>query len=423
MNVDEESDTIPIKKNPIKYIFKTKIKLPSTNTFQTIKSININSKNLIRNINYRNYLYKIIINNIKKYNFNQHKHNLKIINNLLFNVRSHYISKLQDNIIFYNINEYLKRYYMKNEIINRFPKFYIYYHNYFKFFLKPILSDFYFCHIIRKSADKQASCFYDKYNDNFINREKNNPVFESIFTKKQKLEIQNINSSKKGKNKYNNITEKDNNKSTIIFSYESFVDSGGEKNHNKNDSSISFESIVNLINKSNISKTQNKDNNKKDYTKNRINLFFNLEDKTLTQKSSTILTSARRKKIEALKEKLIDSNKRNVYGFLYNYYNDNQKIKENINKINNITKSHKKNEYVFGLNMKSLNINKNRNVYLQKNKKLNNNSHQKNFKHSSKIHRQSGITIIPTKKNQKKSYFTSANINTISKDNYKNNFL
>lgn len=422
MNGDEKSSSLNINKNSKKYMYKSKLKLPSTNDFQIIKSKNINTKILNNKVNNKkNVFYKIIINNIKKYNFNQHQYNIRIINNLIIHKYSHYISKLKDMIIFFYLNENLKRYYTKNEIIKGFPKFYIYYKNYFKFFLKPILTDFYFCDIIRKNANKQASFFYDQYHDKFINKDKKNNKFESIFTKKQKLEIQNINCSKREKNKYNNIREKDNNISTIVFSYESFNNSKDKNIQNKDDSSISLESIANLISK--ISKNKNKESNGKDYIKNRINLFLNLEDKTLTQKSSTIFTSSRIKKNETLKEKLNDSNKKNFYGFLFNNYNESQKIKENKNITNNIVKNHKKNEFALSLNMKSLNINKNRNLYLPINSKFNtfnNNINQKIFKESSSANKGSGITIIPTKKNLKKSYFTSTNINTISNDNYKN---
>ena len=147
MNGEEESDIIPINKNQINKIKIAKKNLPSIKQY-FIKNNNPSSIST-KNTNIKYNYYSLVINNIKKYNFNKEKYNLSIINNIIFHKQSHFISVLKDKIIYLYLNEFLKRYYLQKEINKKFGKIYSYYKIYLKFFLKPTLTDLYFCDIIR----------------------------------------------------------------------------------------------------------------------------------------------------------------------------------------------------------------------------------------------------------------------------------
>ena len=421
---EEEYGIIRINKNKKNIITKNKIKLPKTISQITNKNIKINTNsNSIKN-SYKKYnFYKIILNNIKKYNYNEYKYNLRIINNLILHKKNHFISLLQEKINFYYIKEFLKKYYIEKDIIKKFPKFNLYYKNYFKFFLKPTLTDFYFCDIINKNSNKHASVFYDK-NKNKIKKKQNNIKnnFKSIFTKAQKMEIQNIINNSRYKKSINNNNEnknfeKNENKtlSTIIFSYESLNNSKNDNNIKINSSneeiSNSLVSITNLIKQSNLIKNKEKnEKNGKNFFKNKINLFLNLEEKTITQKS-TLLSSTRSKKYETIKENANISNENKFYDFI-NKNNTNKIIKEKTNKNNKISniKNNIENEFDIYLNCK----NNNRNISLQK-KSKSYRIYQKSLKdQNSKAKIRNEKIIIPTKNNFIKRNYTSENNNIYS---------
>ena len=62
------------------------------------------------------------------------------------------------------IDEFLKRYYTKNESRDRIPKFVNYYKNYLKFFCRPIFRDLELNDIIQSYGEKCAEIYY---NDNY----------------------------------------------------------------------------------------------------------------------------------------------------------------------------------------------------------------------------------------------------------------
>ena len=404
MDREGESDIIPINENQINKIKIAKIKLFPTKPY-FIKNNNPSSIST-KNTNIKYNYYSIIINNIKKYNFNKEKYNLRIIDNIIFHKQSHFISVLKDKIIYLYINEFLKRYYLQKEINKKFGKIYSYYKIYLKFFLKPTLTDLYFCDIIRKNANKQVNYFYDKYNNKIINKEKNNnnnknnKDYKSLFTKTQKIEIQNVHNNDNGiniENMNNKEQENNNNSSTIIFSYESLNNSKNNNVVNFEDTSNSLLSIANLINENKIYCI----NNKKKCKKDKINLILNYDDRTITQRSSTALTSTRSKKCETMKEK--EKEKAN------NYSKNNNYIKYIIN-YNKIINDKNKN--------KNLLKNKNKNIFLFRNTKKNINDN----KCFSKEEKHKEILLV-TKKNNLNINGISTNISVKSKNIFNRNIF
>ena len=275
MNKKYKSKNIHIKNS----LNKEKSKFSSTKYFNINKNKSVFSP--INNSNKKYNFNKIIINNIKKYNFNKEKFNISIIDAIITHRCSNYASLLNDKIIINNNIEYLKRYYIYKDIAKKFHKFYLYYKNYFKFFLKPTLNDFSLCDMLRKQSGKQANIFYDKFKNKIKNNEINNKYsFKSIFSKKQKKELNYSKSDSKIDIKNKKFIEKEkNNLSTIIFSYESLNNSKEiDKMEEISLSILSFENLKNQFKNKKIKNKENKENKGKNYINNKANFFLNLDN-------------------------------------------------------------------------------------------------------------------------------------------------
>ena len=103
-------------------------------------SINSNSNSIP---NEKIKLNEIISQNIQKYNSIPEENNINIIDNIINLKENHLVSVFKDNLIYCNDNEFLKGNFNIKECIEVLPKFYEYYKNYLKFFLKPTFNNFY----------------------------------------------------------------------------------------------------------------------------------------------------------------------------------------------------------------------------------------------------------------------------------------
>ena len=95
--------------------------------------------NTINNIKRSNLTTQAIITKIfkkfnKKYNVMPKRFNLTIIDNIIFNEKSHIVSIFKDLLINYDFNDFLKRFYTKKESSIRLPKYFEYYNLYSKIF-------------------------------------------------------------------------------------------------------------------------------------------------------------------------------------------------------------------------------------------------------------------------------------------------
>ena len=438
MNKEENYDITQINKIPINKFNKNIANFQYTVSnclIKQIKASSIQMKLSKKNMEEIYKFNKIILNNIKKYNLNQSQKNLFIINDIINKKQNHFCSMYRDYSIYKCQEEFFRKYYHLNEIVKRFPKFYLYYCNYFKFFLKPMLSDLYMCDVIRKNGDNQAKYFYDKYNHFKDKTKKKNDKydFKSIFTIITKNEIDNnvdiVNSDNISKIENNNNTnnntknhnikfnEKNYNQSTLILSYDS-LDNNNSKNMNMDqieEPSISLLSIANLINQNKKLNDKDEDNGKieEDFIKNKINLFLNLNDK-ITQKSTTILTSARSKIFDSLKEKTNLKKRKNVFKHKSN--NDEANNLNNNNSNNNIKilKNESK-EIKLGLNLNSKNPNMKNNVYLSVPQKPKINKIYKNNKNDSlekrNINKENKMIIINSRNDNRRNNFNYINTN------------
>ena len=95
------------------------------NKDKTIKKNNLSTQDIIK---------KIFKKFNKKYNTMPKKYNLIIIDNIIFNDKSHIVSVFKDLLINHDFNDFLKRFYTREESDIRLPKYFEYYNLYSKIF-------------------------------------------------------------------------------------------------------------------------------------------------------------------------------------------------------------------------------------------------------------------------------------------------
>ena len=138
---------------------------------------NPSSKSLIKKI------YKLFH---KKYSKMPNNYNINIIDNIIYNEKSHIVAEFKDRLIIDDTGEFLKRYYKKIESDIRLPKFYEYYDLYSKIF--PNYTTFYegkylYQNIQRKQRmiDLQEKLEMEEKNREENDSSKNNENKEKVF--------------------------------------------------------------------------------------------------------------------------------------------------------------------------------------------------------------------------------------------------
>jgi len=182
----------------------------------------IESNNRIKDENNIVRLEKTIRNELKKkYNClnpnNICSFNIFMIENLIFNKRTHLVELFKDYLLLDYIDEFLTKFYKINESSEKIYYLYLYYRQYLFFFCKPTFTNFIFNYIIFRNEEKKANLYYNHVNK--IKEYNNNDKNDCINIKQSKLNI----------NNGNNIT---NNKNEEII----FNDAMRKKIENKNNS-------------------------------------------------------------------------------------------------------------------------------------------------------------------------------------------
>ena len=101
---------------------------------------------LNRNFILRKLIKKTKMKLISKYNMNECNYNKIIINNIIHNKKCRSFSQYNDNLTFNNENEFLNKYYSKEELYIRLHKILNFYENYSNIF--PILFIFSYTKIL-----------------------------------------------------------------------------------------------------------------------------------------------------------------------------------------------------------------------------------------------------------------------------------
>ena len=194
----------------------------------------------------------------KKYSKMPNNYNMNIIENIIYNEKSHIVATFKDRLIIDDTGEFLKRYYKKKESQIRLPKFYEYYDLYSKIF--PNYTTFYegkylYQNIQRKQRmiDLQEQMEMEEEN----NREKIN---SSKFDKEKVFNTDAIDSILNGTN---------NEGMEIIFNV--------NKNNIKQDEEIfnkEINNIIDVINDYESKNISNYNNKNKKITNNKHNNFL-----------------------------------------------------------------------------------------------------------------------------------------------------
>jgi len=341
---------------------------------------NINKDNIVQNKN------NIILKNINKYNSKTNQLNLIIINNLISGKISRFKSLIKDNNIINNKTEYLKRYYKNKEINELFPKFYQYYKNYFKFFLKPTLSDFYYNDLLKTNGNTLAQIYYEKYKSKqIVKRNKIQKI--PLFSKKILL---------------SKLLENNNNQLSFNLSNDNLVNS---QNKIFSESSISLLSIINIINNNT---SRNKLDKENDYIKKKINLFLDLKkdnkSNNKSQKSTAILTPTNNHYNKIIKDFNIAKPKiKNEGKIINNYFPKNNDNIICLSERCTIEKNNTKNNHIFIRD--KIQSQKNNKIYRNSNiiKDLKNKLKEINSKNANNVNNKENI----------KSYIFKNNINKL----------
>lgn len=119
-----------------------------------------------------------------KYGDIEEDYNILLIDQLVFNRKTHYNHLFKENFILNNWNEYMRRIYTKKDHDERIVKLADYYKNYYLFFCRPILSGINFLNFLNKYYNPKAKIFYRNYTTrkNSENTNINNKETESIVT-------------------------------------------------------------------------------------------------------------------------------------------------------------------------------------------------------------------------------------------------
>ena len=94
----------------------------------------------MKNLNEFSFKYIISLENrarfklIKRYNKPLSYHDVKIINDILYNEKTHYVEQFKEYLIYEDYNEFLKRFYKSHEINIKLPKILVFYEKYSKIY-------------------------------------------------------------------------------------------------------------------------------------------------------------------------------------------------------------------------------------------------------------------------------------------------
>ena len=181
------------KNNNYSYSYSSK-KISLSSSKENLPNINLNSNQFnIYNKNLPFFSKKILE---AKHNITPELYHKIILNNLVLKKRSHCLAYLNEIAINTNIiKEQLKRFYTYEESKTRVPKYVSYYHNYLKFFCKPVFDDYFMNKKMVKHMEKVAQIFYNENyaddNEN-LSKDKKMKCNFKIFSKTINNEIDNF---------------------------------------------------------------------------------------------------------------------------------------------------------------------------------------------------------------------------------------
>ena len=364
-------------------------------------------------------------------------HDVKMINDIIYNEKTHYVELFKENLIYEDINEFLKRFYNINEISIKLPKILLFYEKYSKIYANYTVipeSKYMYKNIKRKqkmidqmqNSDNEEEEDEDEEGENLPNKIFNTNVMESINSFTMSIYANTSNS------KNTNSEVSVNHLINRIDNYERNAQKIKVRNQNKRKNNINYSNKNKLINTSKINNNSNLKNkiiqigdsmNRRVisaiFTKSKINEKSNINNKNLSNKNlqnqkknskmilkenfskpdNKMIMSTMSTISPKLKGKIFSSpssgpssNKNILNKKKYNsptISNNNSRRESNIKKIfSNPIKNNPKTQREY---YTSKLFSKNKNEILKVNGKININSNNKNIKSNSKTKENNSI--------------------------------
>ena len=321
--------------------------------FSNLKS-NIYNKKLIKNKSKIFYIkkksnksleYKIHQIFIKKYKSMPLNYNLFIANNIIFNDKTHLVSKFKEYLVINDEGEFLKKYYKKNESSEKLPKFFEFYFLFSKLFpnyTSIYENKFLYNNIhqkqrminIQEEMEKERKNQKKELKINInVGNENNYDVFSTDIinsllnsTNKEGVEILFDVKSDKLTEEENNFNEGVNHIIDKIDNYRNKINNN--RNKKDGDMLIHFNSINLKENKNNLNKNIILKNIKTNNNKENISILSNTNNNS-TKNNNTLLKLAKnacliknlikdKNTINEIKKHIIKNRKNNLRKFLSN---------------------------------------------------------------------------------------------------------
>jgi len=117
--------------SPKNYLYKIGIQKKNWMLFQTL---NCSTKDCFLCAKHKGLRSVIKSNLNKKYLTSRESYDVKVVNDIIYNENTHLVAVFKDYLIYDDISEFMKRFYMKHESATRLPKVYDFYNKYSKVF-------------------------------------------------------------------------------------------------------------------------------------------------------------------------------------------------------------------------------------------------------------------------------------------------
>ena len=321
---------------------------------------NYQNKNIPKPIKSMKEIEKIAFTKFSNHFNSKSKHNniLQLIMEvLIFNKDCHLVTVFKDYMIWDFIDEFLKRYYNREEGKDRIPRYAHFYRNYSKFFCRPTFRDFEINEIIQEHGEKRAELYY---NQNFRSKkDKNNFADEGLFedddsesvhVSKSKIEKTIFNKTIKKSIEDTSLYSAKDNETFLLNVDKDLIDD--QNILTKNSTNQSILKIINDFNKKKIQKEINENSNdnikineiniKKEENKNQENNNLNVKKEVSKKEEINVLN--KKKDEENKKKDLLNKIKEDNYISNKKLEDNNILIKKK--EDSNIISKKKQNNYI-----------------------------------------------------------------------------
>ena len=298
----------------------------------------------------------------KKYNTTPEKYALIQIDNFIRAKYCHTLSYFKENLIYYYNQEFMKKFYNKNDSMKKLPLFVEFYKTYLQFFCSPTLAEINLNELFEERVEIKAMAFYkdnyeEKKDDN--NKEKKKYINTLFFTNQVRKDISRKNTLSnlsKTTIEFNNNSEKYSNSNKSINLLINELEKKGndvdimnnneyiinllkkEKNENLTDRNIGKTNLIkkNIFTGSfnNIEPKESKSSFIKKIPKIKLNLNF-INNKLLSKTTENTLRIKNKKYIKIDTSKSINSIDSNKSKSKINVMNNTKPMYHRINIVNN----------------------------------------------------------------------------------------